>query len=245
MTDVLIRQYPVPKRVLVIFAHPDDAEFFSGGTLARWTSEGATISLVLVTSGDKGTDNQTMSAEELRRIREDETRAAADRLGIQDVVFMRWPDSELTTTLAMRRAFVRMIRLKQPDTVLSSDPNTRWRRGSRRGLNHPDHWIVASEVLSAVYPAARDHLNFPELLYDEGLAPHVTPYLYLALPSEPNLRIETTEFQEPKLLALREHKTQIKDFETLRQRLAHDIDLSLSSPDTRRYAEYYRLITLS
>lgn len=238
----MMSNYPIPKRVLAIYAHPDDAEFFAGGTIARWAAEGASISLFLITSGDKGTGDRTLSPVALRKIREQETRAAATQLGIQDVVFMRYPDGEISPSLHIRRAIVRMLRLKQPDTVLSSDPTTRWRGWQR--LNHPDHWIVASEVMSAVYPAARDHLNFPELLTDEGLEPHITPHLYLALPTEPNLRIDTTAYQARKLAALAEHKSQIADIEALGQRLAERIDFNLSTPDHPRYAEYFRFIQL-
>jgi len=228
--------------VLIIYAHPDDAEFFAGGTIARWADEGADITLFLISSGDKGTSDRSLSSRELRDTREQETRAAAEQLGIRDVVFMRVPDGEIQPGLHLRRAIVRMIRLKRPDTVLSSDPVNRWRGDNR--LNHPDHWIVASEVMSAVYPAARDHLNFPELLDDEGLEPHITPNLYLALPTEPNLLIETTAYQPQKLLALREHKSQIPDFDMLKKRLAENNDATLSTPNEVRYAEYFRLITL-
>lgn len=238
----LASQYPIPKKVLVVFAHPDDAEFFAGGTLARWASEGAHITLFLLTSGDKGTGDRNLLPHLLTETREAETRAAAAQLGFSEVIFQRMTDGELEPSLALRRAIVRMIRLKQPDTLLSSDPLTRW-RGNRR-LNHPDHWIVASEVMNAVYPAARDHLNFPELLLDEGLDTHITRYLYLALPTEPNLRIETTAFQQQKLNALREHRSQIKDMDGLQVRLEKQQDLSLSAPQQPRYAEYFRLITL-
>lgn len=241
--SVIGDSYPIPKRVLVIYAHPDDAEFFSGGTIARWAAQGAHITLYLMTSGDKGTGDRLLSPLALRGLREKETVAAAEHLGIGDVIFQRWYDGELQPNLAMRRAIVRMIRLKKPDAILSSDPQNRW-RGSRR-LNHPDHWIVASEVMSAVYPAARDHLNFPELYFDEGLEPHITPYLYLALPTQPNLRIETTAFQEHKLRALAEHKSQIPDFEDLKRRLIERIDLSISTADHARYAEYFYLISLT
>lgn len=235
-------QYPIPKNVLAIFAHPDDAEFFSGGTLARWASEGAQITLFLLTSGDKGTADRTLPPTQLISIREAETRAAAAQLGFQQVIFQRMPDGELEASASMRRAIVRMIRMKRPDTVLSSDPMMRW-RGNRR-LNHPDHWVVAGEVMNAVYPAARDHLSFPELLYDEGLEPHIVRYLFLALPTEPNLRIEATAFQEQKLNALREHRSQIKDFDALKARLEKQLDLSLSTPQQPRYAEYFRLMIM-
>ena len=236
-------QYPIPKRVLIIYAHPDDAEFFAGGTIARWAAEGAKITLVLVTSGDKGTGRRDLSWQDLRNQREAETKAAAEHLGIENVVFMRWHDGELMPSMAMRRAFVRFIRLCKPDTVLSSDPEIRWRSGSR--INHPDHWIVATEVMNAVYPAARDHLNFPELLDDEGLEPHITPYLYLALSHLPNLRILTDDYQEHKFLALTEHKSQVgEDLDKVRARIAKYADPELSTEDTPRFAEYFRFIHL-
>lgn len=239
VTDV----YPVPKQVLAIYAHPDDAEFFAGGTLARWASEGATIVLILVTSGDKGTGNRDLPWQTLRQIREAETQAAAAHLGISKVIFMRWRDGELQPTLAMRRAFTRFIRIYRPDAILSSDPNTRWRDDRR--LNHPDHWIVAGEVMHAVYPSARDHLNFPELLDDEGLEPHITHQLYMSLSHQPNLRIMTTAFQEQKLRALAEHRSQVGEDEVfLRERIARYADPEISRPDALEFAEYFRLITL-
>ncbi|PJF44607.1 MAG: PIG-L family deacetylase [Phototrophicales bacterium] len=241
---MLTDQYTTPQQVLAIYAHPDDAEFFAGGTIARWASEGANIILVLVTSGDKGSGDRDLTWQQLREIREAETRAAAAQLGISKVIFMRWRDGELMPSMAMRRAFVRFIRLYRPDAVLSSDPSTRWRDDRR--LNHPDHWIVASEVMSAVYPAARDHLNFPELLYDEGLEPHITPFLYMSLSRQPNLRIITTDFQAQKLRALAEHRSQVgDDLARLQERLARYADEELSSTsNTPQFAEYFRLISL-
>ncbi len=240
---MLTDSYPVPKRVLALYAHPDDAEFFAGGTLARWASEGASITLVLVTSGDKGSSDREIMWQDLRQTREAETQAAATQLGIDKVIFMRWRDGELLPSMAMRRAFVRFIRMIRPDAVLSSDPTTRAREDRR--LNHPDHWIVASEVMHAVYPAARDHLNFPELLEDEGLEPHITPHLYMSLSERPNLRIITTAFQDHKLRALAQHRSQVgDDIVRLQERLAGYADLELSQPDAPQFAEYFRLISL-
>lgn len=243
MEDSIAGSYPAPRRVLAIYAHPDDAEFFAGGTIARWASEGAEITLALVTSGDKGSSDRTTLPDLLMHQREQETRAAARHLGIQECIFLRRRDGEIQPSLDLRRHIVRLVRLKQPDTVLSSDPGYRYRRDNR--LNHPDHWIVASEVMSAVYPAARDHLNFPELFLDEGLEPHITAYLYLALPTHPNLRIETTDFVEQQIQALGEHKSQIGDIERLRERFKQRYDKRLTtSVDQLRYAEYFRLIRL-
>lgn len=240
---MLTDQYPAPKRVLAIYAHPDDAEFFAGGTIARWAAEGTDITVVLVTSGDKGTGQRDLAWQALRDLRETETKAAAAQLGVSKVIFMRWRDGELQPSMLMRRALVRFIRMIQPDAILSSDPSTRWRDDRR--LNHPDHWIVASEVMNAVYPAARDHLNFPELLEDEGLEPHITPYLYMSLSHQPNLRIMTTAFQDHKLRALAEHRSQVgDDLVKLQERLAKYADPELSQPDAPQFAEYFRLIRL-
>lgn len=235
--------YTLPKKVLAIYAHPDDAEFFNGGTIARWADEGADITLVLVTSGDKGSSDRSMMWHDLRDTREAETRAAAEALGINKVVFMRWRDGELEPSLIMRRAFVRFIRLEKPDSVLSTDPEIRWR--NERRINHPDHWIVAQEVMNAVYPAARDHLNFPELLHDEGLEPHITPYLYLALSHHPNLRINVDAYQQQKFNALKAHRSQVGDDDAkLRERLERYADPELSTPQQKHYNEYFRLISL-
>lgn len=244
MEDSIAESYPPPERVLIIYAHPDDAEFFAGGTIARWAAEGAHITLCLITSGDKGSGDRNVVSHELALLREEETRAAANVLGIKECIFLRFKDGELEPTLNLRRHIVRMIRLKKPDTVLSSDPQSRW-RGDRR-LNHPDHWIVAGEVMSAVYPAARDHLNFPELAIDEGLEPHITQYLYLALATDPNVRIETTDHVETQLNALAEHRTQVgDDISKLRERMQHRYDKTLTrSRDHLRYADYFRLIRL-
>lgn len=237
-------EYVRPAKALAIYAHPDDAEFFTGGTIARWAAEGTDITLVLVTSGDKGSGARDMPWQRLRDLREAETRAAAEVLGIKKVIFMRWRDGELEPSLAMRRAFVRFLRLERPDAVLSTDPEIRWRNDRR--INHPDHWIVAQEVMNSVYPAARDHLNFPELLQDEGLEPHITPYLYLALSHHPNLRINVDDYQTQKFKALQEHRTQVgEDDEKLRQKLESYADDAFSTPEKKHYNEYFRLISLN
>jgi LmbE family N-acetylglucosaminyl deacetylase len=90
---------PDLQRVMGIFAHPDDPEFFCGGTFARWAAEGKQITFVLATSGDKGWQDANITPEQLIAIREDEERAAAAKLGVQDVVFLRFTDGELEPTV--------------------------------------------------------------------------------------------------------------------------------------------------
>src|SRR3954470_15724480 len=88
------------RRVLLIGAHPDDPEFSSGGTVAGWVRAGIDVIFVVVTSGDKGTPDKEMTHDRLSRMREEEQRAAAARLGVTNVNFLRFPDGELMPDLA-------------------------------------------------------------------------------------------------------------------------------------------------
>ena len=244
-TPNFLDELPTPERVLIVLAHPDDAEYFAGGTLATWAKAGAHQTLCLITSGDKGSgDIAQLDGRAVALNREDEARAAAQRLGIQEVIFLRWPDGEQTPSIALRRAIVRMIRLKRPDAVVSSDPLRRWGRhpGS---INHPDHYAVAEAVQGAVYPAARDHLNFPELYQDEGLEPHITRWLYMALPTDANYRIEITDARADQIAALKLHTSQIAEVEAWEERMAQRFDKDLSGDGPPRYAEYFRVFDLA
>ena len=122
-------------RVLGVFAHPDDPEFFAGATFAKWAQDGAEITFVIATSGDKGSADPEMTHERLAEIREREEREAAAALGVKDVVFLRYKDGELFPTLELRRDITRMIRMKKPDVVVTLDPTVFWRRNG--GINHP------------------------------------------------------------------------------------------------------------
>src|SRR3970040_2035063 len=81
-----------PRGPLVIVAHPDDAEFLCGATVARWCSEGWTVDYLLTTSGDMGSKDEGMTRKELLAMREKEQRAAAKGLGVRPCVFLRYPD---------------------------------------------------------------------------------------------------------------------------------------------------------
>lgn len=77
---------------MVIAAHPDDSEFGSGGTIARWIQEGQQVIYVVCTNGDKGTTDDNMTSERLAIIREQEQRQAAHALGVSEVIFLGYPD---------------------------------------------------------------------------------------------------------------------------------------------------------
>jgi LmbE family N-acetylglucosaminyl deacetylase len=198
---------PAPASLLVVMAHPDDAEFSAGGTLARWTGAGARVSYCICTDGDKGTSDPRRDPRAVAEERIAEQRAAARVLGVDEVVFLGHPDGVLQPTLELRRDIVRVIRRVRPEAVLCPDPTRRFGPGY---INHPDHRAVGDVALDAVYPSARDPLVFPELV-EEGLAPHKVTQVFVANPTEPNCLVDISGTLEQKLDALRQHRSQITD----------------------------------
>jgi LmbE family N-acetylglucosaminyl deacetylase len=228
--------------VLVVLAHPDDPEFFCGGTIARWSSEGRKITYCLLTRGDKGSDNDGMSPEELAGIREAEQREAASILGVAKVMFLNELDGYVTPTIDLRRDIVRVIRKVRPDLVITSDPTNFF--PSNRYINHADHRAAGQATLDAVYPAARSALYFPELSQKEGLAPHKVREVYVAGAQHPNTIVDITPFFDLKLKALKAHKSQIADMAALESRLRTNMTDPNSPPDSPRIIELFRRIEL-
>lgn len=188
--------------VMVVTAHPDDAEFAVAGTVARWTREGKCVVYVVCTNGDKGTSDPEVKPEDLAAMREREQQAAASLLGVRDVVFLRYPDQGLEDTPQFRKEIVRMIRVYRPDTVVTADPY-------RRYIWHRDHRISGQVTLDAVFPYARDHLAYPDLL-QEGIMPHKVREMLFWASEEVNYRSDITGTFDIKIAALRCHASQIE-----------------------------------
>jgi LmbE family N-acetylglucosaminyl deacetylase len=225
-----------------VFAHPDDPEFFCGGTIARWAAEGAEVTFVLATSGDKGSSDPEMTSEKLVQIREEEERCAAAVLGVREVIFLRYTDGELMPTLELRRDITRLIRTIRPDVVVTCDPTVFW--SGTRSINHPDHRAIGAATLESVFPTARDRLNFPEH-EREGLLPHKVLEIYIAGPSQHTHKVDITAYVETKIRSLREHKSQIADMEAMAERIRERSLDSESPADFPRHVEYFRVISLS
>lgn len=189
--------------VMVVTPHPDDAEFGVAGTVARWTSEGKQVVYVVCTNGDKGTSDRSLKPEKLAEIREREQMAAAEVLGVRDVVFLRYEDQALEDTPGFRKEIVRLLRKYRPKTVVTSDPY-------RRYLWHRDHRIAGQATLDAVFPYARDHLSYPDLLV-EGLEPHKVEEIWFWASEDINHRSDITATFDLKLAALRCHASQIQE----------------------------------
>ncbi len=190
-------------QVMVVTPHPDDAEFGVAGTVARWTGEGKDVIYVVCTNGDKGTSDTNMKPDELARIREQEQLAAAKLLGVREVIFLRYPDQALEDTPEFRKEIVRLIRMYQPETVVTADPLQRY-------IWHRDHRITSRVTLDAVFPYARDFLAYPDLL-EEGLQPHKVKEVLLWGSEDSNYHSNITDTFDIKIAALRCHKTQISD----------------------------------
>ena len=189
-------------QVMVVIPHPDDAEFGVAGTVARWVKEGKDVVYVVCANGDKGTSDFNMKPEKLVEIREREQQAAARLLGVREVLFLRHPDQSLEDTPEFRKEIVRLIRMYRPETVVTADPY-------RRYIWHRDHRIVGQVTLDAIFPYARDHLAYPDLM-EEGIQPHkVKEVLLWAAPEDINYRSDITGTFNVKLAALRCHKSQV------------------------------------
>jgi LmbE family N-acetylglucosaminyl deacetylase len=195
------------ERVLVIFSHPDDAEFLAAPAIAALADGGARVDYVVTTDGGKGTDDPAVAPEQLTATRVAEQRAAADVLGVQEIVHLGYADGYLMPTLELRRDIVRQIRRFQPDVVIAQNPQRRTDGGH---IAHPDHLATGEATLAAVYPAARDRLNFPELI-DEGLEPWKVRQLLISGVERPNLWIDVGASLDRGVAALRCHASQLDD----------------------------------
>ena len=189
--------------ILVVAAHPDDAEFGVAGTVARWIQEGKQVVYVVCTNGEKGTTDRAVDPWVLAGTRKREQEAAAKLLGVREVVFLGLPDQGLEDTAEFRKMVVRAIRTYRPATVVTSDPYHRY-------IWHRDHRIVGQVTLDAVFPFARDHLAYPDLL-EKGLEPHKVREMLFFGSEDVNYRSDITMTFHLKVAALRCHESQIKE----------------------------------
>jgi LmbE family N-acetylglucosaminyl deacetylase len=229
------------QRILVIFAHPDDPEFFCGATITRWVRAGHHVVYCLLTCGDKGTKDLTLGSNELCCIRQNEQRVAASVLGVEEVKFLNYPDGYLIPDINLRRDITRVIRTIRPDILVTCDPQTLFTLNA--GLNHPDHRAAGQATLDAVFPSARDHLSFIELWKDEKLGPHVVKEVWVCGTLQPDVVLDVTETWETKILALFEHKSQIGDPEKFAERMRNRRTAE-STPENPRYEEKFRRLIL-
>ncbi len=230
------------QKAMVVVAHPDDPEFFCGGTIARWARAGVEVTYLICTRGDKGTEDPNMTTQRLTAIREAEQRAAARVLGVHEVVFLDYRDGELEPSLRLRGDIVRALRRYRPEVVITPDPTCRFSRGVHP--NHADHRVCGDVTLDAIFPAAGMATYYPEQLAD-GLTPHRVSQVYLTVTNEPDTWVDTTDVIDLRIAALRCHATQISDPDGLEKRIREAVDQRQTVPGGQpRYAEGFRRLVL-
>jgi LmbE family N-acetylglucosaminyl deacetylase len=225
------------ERVMVITAHPDDSEFGAGGTVARLVQEGREVTYVIATNGDKGSGDRTMTPERLAAIRAEEQRNAARTLGVARVTFLGYPDCELEDTRALRRDVTREIRRWRPDLVITMNPH----RTYNLYASHRDHRTVAGVALDCVYPLARDHMAFPELMPE--FEPHKVREIHLMQWEHPHLVVDITPVMDLKLKALACHASQVGDFAGVEARV-RERNAEIGRPKGFAYGESFDRIEM-
>lgn len=200
------------ERVLLIVAHPDDADFGAAGTVAMWTGAGVEVTYCVVTDGDAGGFDPAVPRSEIPRIRRAEQRDAAAVLGVTDVHFLGYRDGELVVSHHLRRDLSRIIRQVRPQRVLIQSPQRNW---ERIFSSHPDHLAAGEAAMEAIYPDARNPFAHPTLLTDEHLEPWSVPEVWVMAGATPNRFIDVTLTYPRKLAALRKHESQTAHLEDL------------------------------
>lgn len=225
------------KDILVILAHPDDPEFFLGGTIARWAKAGHRVRYTLLTRGDKGAKDYTLSADKVMSIREQEQAQAAHSLGVLSIDYLDYEDGYLFPNLEMRKDVVRSIRQHRPHILVTCDPTNLF--PSQQYLNHPDHRYAGQVVLDALFPAAGNAFFFPELL-DEMYLPHSVEEVWLSLTNQADVCLDVTPYWNDRLEALKHHASQIGDLDEFERHMIERVQKDNQQGFT--YEESFRRI---
>ncbi|MCP4417624.1 MAG: PIG-L family deacetylase [Chloroflexi bacterium] len=229
----------IPERAMFIFAHPDDIEFSVAGTAAKWAKHGSLITYVILTDGNAGSHDPEMTRGHIGQIRRAEQSSAAKVAGAANCIYLGHDDGSLEPTLELRKQIVKLIRQHRPNAVICGDPNMFF-RGER--LNHPDHRAAGRVVLDAVFPACEMRLLYPEFEAAD-IKPHKVNFVYLVTDQELNYYVDISESLETKMLALKEHKSQLGDTDysdRLRERAER-----IGKQVGMAYAEAFRRFTIT
>jgi len=225
------------KDILVILAHPDDPEFFLGGSIARWVSEGHHVRYLLLTKGDKGAQDGSLNFETIIKTRITEQQNAANYLGVKSVKFLDYEDGYIIPDLELRKMIVREIRLLKPNILVTCDPSNLF--PSKRYINHPDHRYTGQAVLDAVFPAAGNQFFFPELI-GEGYEPHEVEEVWMSLTNQPDVELDVSKEWETRLEALKLHASQIGDHQAFTKYMLERLEIVDNEPI--KYFEKFRVI---
>ncbi len=223
------------ERAMVVVAHPDDAEVQCAGTLALWAEEGKRITYVVMTKGDKGTQDPDMDGDTLFNIRKEEQMRAAEEVGVEKVIFVGHRDGELEVTMERRRALTRILREHQPEVLVTHDPWMRYQL-------HPDHRASGTLALDAMI-SARDRLYFPEQI-GQGLQPCRVRRALLFASDQPDFHVDITSTIDRKLKALGLHESQVGQWGNWKDRIRQRAEAAGESQGLK-YAEAFKKLILT
>ncbi len=228
------------ERILVVTAHPDDVDFGVAGSVATWVKAGIDVAYCVVTDGDAGGSDRTISRPEMAVIRRHEQRAAAAEVGVTDVTFLGYPDGRLVPSLDLRRDVSRQVRIHRPQRLVCQSPERMW---DRIGASHPDHLAAGEAAVCAAYPDARNPFAHPELLED-GLEPHAVSELWMMAAPGANRVVDVTDTFDRKVAALLCHRSQVGDGEGLDARLREWLSAGARAAGLAegRLAESFRVV---
>ena len=232
------------ERALVVVAHPDDLDFGAAGTIATWTDEGIEVTYCICTDGDAGGFDALVPRDEIGGIRQQEQRAAAKEVGVNDVIFLGYPDGQLVPSFDLRRDISRVIRQVRPQRLLMQSPEINW---ERIGASHPDHRAAGEATLCAVYPDARNPFTHTTLLQDEGLdAWTVHDVWVMSAGQGANRWVDVTDTFDRKVAALLQHRSQTEHMDDLEGMLRGWLGMAAVAgglPEDR-LAESFKVITI-
>jgi LmbE family N-acetylglucosaminyl deacetylase len=202
--------------ILLIVAHPDDIDFSSGGSVARWVAEGNTVAYCICTDGDAGGFDLDFPRDQIASVRRAEQIEAAKRVGVHDVRFLGYPDGRLVASFELRRDISRVVRQVQPQRILVPSPE---RDYERVGRSHPDHRAAGDAALDAVYPDARNPFAHPELRTEEGLDAWVVKETWImgGVAGHALHYVDVTDTFDRKISALRAHESQTAHMDNLEE----------------------------
>ncbi len=207
------------ERALVITAHPDDVDFGAAGTVANLTDAGVEVTYCLVTDGQAGGYDESISRPRMAAIRREEQTKAAAEVGVTELVFLGHMDGEVQFDMELRHELSRVIRTVRPQVVITQSPtiNITSVYGS-----HADHVATGQGAWTAVYPDARNPFAFPELL-TSGYEPWAASEIWIMYGSgtvgEQVTAVDITSQIDRKIRALRCHVSQHRDPDGLEERL--------------------------
>jgi LmbE family N-acetylglucosaminyl deacetylase len=228
------------ERILVVTAHPDDVDFGVAGSVASWTKAGIDVAYCIVTDGDAGGSDRTITRPEMAAIRRDEQRAAAAEVGVTDVTFLGYPDGRLVPSIELRRDISRQVRVHRPERLVCQSPDRMW---DRIGASHPDHLAAGEASVCAAYPDARNPFAHPELL-EEGLEPHAVAEIWMMAAPGTNRVVDVTDTFDRKVAALLCHQSQVATAEGLEARLREWLTVGAQAAGLAegRMAESFRVV---